>query len=95
MPATPASPSQWQDKDIARPCDVNLTSAIFHACACAKSLLVSVQLDDIAGLSTPVNIPGTSAEYSNWRRKIPVTLAKLFDGEDARLLLSGLQQERP
>tara|TARA_R110002110_G_scaffold167482_1_gene368510 strand:- start:60218 stop:62347 length:2130 start_codon:yes stop_codon:yes gene_type:complete len=87
-------PEEWWGKDIEKPFDVSLCSAIFRGCASSNSLMVSVQLDDIAGLDSPVNIPGTSTEYSNWRRKIPVTTQQLFASAEVGQILTGIQQER-
>ena len=88
-------PVEWEGKDVGKPFDVSLCSAIFRGCAASNSLMLSLQLDDIAGLDTPVNIPGTNAEYSNWRRKIPVATKQLFASEETRQMLAGIQQERP
>jgi 4-alpha-glucanotransferase len=54
-----------------------------------------LQLDDLARADLPVNIPGTSVEYPNWRRKLPVTLAELFADAAALRLLQTLGEERP
>lgn len=41
------------------------------------AMLAAVQLDDLAGETAPVNIPGTYREYPNWRRKLALTLEEL------------------
>jgi 4-alpha-glucanotransferase len=41
-----------------------------------------------------VNIPGTSTEYPNWRRKIPVSLDNIFADADAQNLLRALAETR-
>ncbi|QSX41766.1 4-alpha-glucanotransferase [Shewanella cyperi] len=43
-----------------------------------RSLLVSVQLADLARDRHPVNIPGTSHQYANWQRRLPASLTTLF-----------------
>lgn len=88
-------PAEWWDRRVEKPFDTNLASAIIRCCGSASSLLVSVQLDDLAGMEKPVNIPGIGSEYPNWRRRIPVPMDELFDREDTRRMLAGLQQERP
>jgi 4-alpha-glucanotransferase len=60
-----------------------------------NSKLLSLQLDDLAGCDMPVNIPGTSSEYPNWRRKIPVALDIIFSNTDAQALLQALAEARP
>jgi 4-alpha-glucanotransferase len=45
----------------------------------SSSFLALAQVDDIAGEIDPVNLPG-SLDYPNWRRRLSVTLADLFEG---------------
>lgn len=42
------------------------------------SALVGFQLEDWLDMATPVNVPGTSREYPNWRRKLSRTLESIF-----------------
>lgn len=48
-----------------------------HLAAC-RSQIVAVQLEDMMLINKPVNIPGTSDEYPNWRRKLTQSSAELF-----------------
>ncbi|HXD46717.1 MAG TPA: 4-alpha-glucanotransferase [Pseudolabrys sp.] len=48
------------------------------------SRLVAIALDDIAGAAEQINIPGTTSEHPNWRRRVPVTLEELGRHEDLR-----------
>ncbi|MDT8397908.1 MAG: 4-alpha-glucanotransferase [Pseudomonadales bacterium] len=88
-------PASWAERDESRAFDVELGAAIMQCCASCASQLLSVQLDDLALLDTPVNIPGTSTEYPNWRRKIPCSVATLFARESTMRMLAGIKQERP
>ena len=87
-------PGAWQDRDTSRQFDASLRLALVTACAGVASKLLSLQLDDLAGADTPVNIPGTSAEYPNWRRKIPVALDTLFANTDSQAMLRALAEAR-
>jgi 4-alpha-glucanotransferase len=51
--------------------------AAYEFLAHAESGLVVAQLDDITGEVDPVNVPGTSQEHPNWRRKYQMTLEDL------------------
>ena len=52
--------------------------AVVHSYLCKTgSLLAVAQLDDIAGESEPVNIPGTVDQYPNWRRRLSISLEDL------------------
>ena len=87
-------PPQWQGDCTLRPFDNELCAAILRCCARSSAQLLSVQLEDLALLETPVNIPGTSTEYPNWRRKLPIALPELIDSPTGRGLLSGFALER-
>ena len=45
-------------------------------------------------MAAPVNIPGTSDEYPNWRRKLSVTVEALFSDEETDVLLRDLTARR-
>ncbi|OGT71126.1 MAG: 4-alpha-glucanotransferase [Gammaproteobacteria bacterium RIFCSPLOWO2_02_FULL_57_10] len=89
-------PEQWQlgDEGAGRAFDAHLCAAIFRCCARSRSLLLSIQLEDLALLETPVNIPGTSTEYPNWRRKLPVDIKELLDSDSGLAMLAGFAIER-
>ena len=87
-------PASWQGDSEGKPFDLLLCAAIFRCCARSASQMVSVQLEDLALLETPVNIPGTSSEYPNWRRRLPADTSALIDSEIGSKLLSGFSEER-
>jgi len=74
--------------------DMTLAAALLRCAGRSSAQLLSLQLDDLALLETPVNIPGTSTEYPNWQRRLPLELEALLQAETTRTLLAGLQQER-
>ena len=45
-------------------------------------------------MATPVNIPGTSEEYPNWRRKLTTTLEEMFADSQINRLLKDLDKRR-
>lgn len=87
-------PGEWHERNLQRALDQTLRLALVRACGRVASRLVSLQLDDLAGVDTPVNIPGTCAEYPNWRRKIPLPLDGIFAHPDSRALLQALAEAR-
>ena len=54
--------------------------AIISRVASAGSMLVGVQLEDIAGEVEQANLPGTLDEHPNWRRRLGATLDEVRDG---------------
>jgi 4-alpha-glucanotransferase len=41
-----------------------------------------------------VNIPGTSYQYKNWRRKLSVTLEQMFADDGVNKLIKDLDKRR-
>ena len=60
--------------------------------AATPSRLAAVALDDIVGVHDQVNIPGTTAQHPNWRRKLPVAVEDLQDHEDMRRVAQAFAQ---
>jgi 4-alpha-glucanotransferase len=56
--------------------------------------LLSVQLEDWMEMDKPVNVPGTSSEYPNWRRKLAWNLSDLFNNHDVQHLMYSLTDAR-
>jgi len=61
----------------------------------SPALLLAVQLEDALGVAEQANLPGTTVEHPNWRRKLPESLERME--HDARLgaLANALARERP
>ena len=50
--------------------------------ALSRSQIAALQLEDCMMIDTPVNIPGTSNEYPNWKRRLTVNLEQFFEMEE-------------
>jgi 4-alpha-glucanotransferase len=62
----------------ADPEDTDQVAAALHAVvARTPAMIAMIQLDDVLGETEPVNIPGTTAAYPNWRRKLSRTLDEI------------------
>ncbi len=59
-----------------------------------SSALLSLQLEDWLQMDMPVNIPGTSDEYPNWRRKLSVDLEDIFSMPEVNQLTHDLTKAR-
>lgn len=62
--------------------------------ATGSSALLSLQLEDWLEMDKPVNIPGTFAEYLNWRRKLTHNLEDIFSRPDLQTLARELTERR-
>ena len=67
-------------------------SHLFAAATPAK--LLAFQLEDLVLVHTPVNIPGTSSEYPNWRRRLPENIETLLQQHDVRQLIADIHAAR-
>ncbi|MCT4703443.1 4-alpha-glucanotransferase [Enterobacteriaceae bacterium H20N1] len=60
----------------------------------SNSALLGLQPEDWLGMAEPVNIPGTSYQYKNWRRKLSTSLETMFADEGVNKLLKDLDKRR-
>lgn len=67
-------------------------SHLFTAQQPAK--LLAFQLEDLLLMATPVNIPGTSSEYPNWRRKLVLNIEDILQHDDVLALISAIKAAR-
>lgn len=74
------------------------SSALCHAVhvylARSASALVALQVEDLVGMTEPVNVPGTSHEYPNWQRKMSCTLVEMLASDRVRRVLGDVQAAR-
>ncbi|MEN6585803.1 MAG: malto-oligosyltrehalose synthase, partial [Sulfuricella sp.] len=59
----------------------------------AKVLMV--QLEDMLGVADQINIPSTTSQHPNWRRKLPLSLEASIVDRRVLALAAALRQERP
>jgi 4-alpha-glucanotransferase len=62
---------------VAEPRFQRLAEAVHAFLARSPSMLAMAQIDDLTGESDPVNLPTTSTEHPNWRRRLRMTLREL------------------
>lgn len=60
----------------------------------SNSALLGLQPEDWIDMAEPVNIPGTSYQYKNWRRKLSMTIEKMFADEEVNKLIKDLDKRR-
>lgn len=60
----------------------------------SHSALLGLQPEDWLDMAEPVNIPGTSDQYKNWRRKLTRSLEAMFADERVNRLLKDLDKRR-
>ncbi len=71
-----------------------LNHGMQHHMATGSSSLLCLQLEDWLEMDKPVNIPGTSTEYPNWKRKLTRNLEQIFTDPVLNSLALGLSETR-
>ena len=56
--------------------------------------LFAFQLEDLLQMSTPVNIPGTSTEYPNWRRKLIHNIEDILQRPEVLQMINDIRTAR-
>lgn len=83
----------WLDDETAAE-DV-LSVALHRFLAESRSQLLAVQVEDLLGQIAQMNVPGTTTEQPNWRRKLRTDLDEMFVGELAQSILGAVRSARP
>lgn len=58
------------------------------------SALLGLQPEDWLDMERPVNVPGTTDQYPNWRRKLTVTLEAMFADDRVNRLIKDIHRRR-
>ena len=72
----------------------NLNRVIHRYLAESHSRLIGVQLENLIGQEVSFNLPGTSQEYPNWRKKLACSLEHIFNDEAVVSFLTLINQAR-
>jgi 4-alpha-glucanotransferase len=85
-PAHPSAPLE--------PYTDELGHALHLYLARSCSALVALQIDDLLGMTDPVNVPGTFAEYPNWQRKVTALIEDMAARGDLKARLAEINRAR-
>jgi len=86
---TPTSPSEPSG-----PFTPALAQALHLYLARSSAALGAVQIEDLLGMTEPVNVPGTSHEYPNWQRKLNADLDDIVGRADLLAELAEIGRAR-
>lgn len=73
----------------------SVVDAAVRFVARTPSQLAIVPLEDLAGLDEQPNLPGTTTEHPNWRRRMGTPVEVLFGDPAVAARLESLREERP
>jgi 4-alpha-glucanotransferase len=85
-PAHPSAPLE--------PYTDELGHALHLYLARSSAVLVALQIDDLLGMTEPVNVPGTFAEYPNWQRKVTASIEDMAARSDLKARLAEINRAR-
>ena len=71
-----------------------LGQALHLYLARSSAALVALQIDDLLGMTDPVNVPGTFAEYPNWQRKVTASIEDMAARGDLKARLADINRAR-
>jgi 4-alpha-glucanotransferase len=83
------------EAEASEPMPAAIAVALHVLIARSPSRLFVVQAEDLTGTIEQVNIPGTTGEHPNWRRKLAVDIEALPDHPLFKAITAALRQERP
>ena len=85
-PAHPSTPVE--------PYTEELGHALHLYLARSSTALVALQIEDLLGMTDPVNVPGTFAEYPNWQRKLTASIEDMAARGDLAAQLAEINSAR-
>jgi 4-alpha-glucanotransferase len=71
-----------------------LARAIQAYLGLSNSNVAMMQIEDLIGMSDPVNVPGTDQEHANWQRKVTMTTGEIFARADVSDILDAVNRAR-
>lgn len=71
-----------------------LSRAVHAFLGMSNANIALIQIEDLLGMTDPVNVPGTDTEHANWQRKVSLETAEIFAREDVREILDGMHRAR-
>ena len=84
----------WQTHEAVPSYSHALMRAVHLYLALSNAELAVVQIEDLAGMTEPINVPGTYLEHPNWQRKVSHAATAIFGREDVREMLDALSIAR-
>jgi len=81
----PAQPATPQD-----PFTPELATALHLYLSRSAAALAAVQIEDLLGMTEPVNVPGTHHEYPNWQRKLTDDIEDIVARQDFEAILTAI-----
>ena len=75
-------------------CPPEWREAVLEYLAQSQAALLEVRLEDVFGMAEQQNLPGTTQEHPNWRRKMDLTLEEMAQAPEAAQVAARLNKYR-
>lgn len=75
-------------------CPEEVRFGVLEYLARSRAVLVEVRLEEIFGVPYQQNLPGTTAQYPNWRRKLPLSVQEMRQRPEGSRLAARLRKYR-
>jgi 4-alpha-glucanotransferase len=84
----------WQPHEPLPEYSAALSRAIHAFLGLSNANIALIQIEDLIGMTDPVNVPGTHTEHPNWQRKVTLNTADIFARSDVAEILDGMRRAR-
>jgi 4-alpha-glucanotransferase len=84
----------WQPDEELPPYSPALARAIQVYLGLSTANIAMVQIEDLIGMTDPVNVPGTDKEHANWQRKVTLNTRDILARDDVRDILMAMNRVR-
>lgn len=74
---------------------VRLSKSVHAFVARSSAAIAMVQLENLTGEVSQVNLPATTKEHPNWRRRLSMTLEEIKNSADVAAVIAAVRRERP
>ena len=68
--------------------------SLYRHLARTPARILMVQFEDLLGVTEQMNLPGTTDQHPNWRRKLPKNIAEIFDDGSVINAVAAIRAER-
>jgi 4-alpha-glucanotransferase len=84
----------WSPEQPLPPYSAAFSRAVHAFLGLSNSDIALIQIEDLIGMSDPVNVPGTDTEHANWQRKVTLNTADIFARDDVGDILAAMNDAR-
>ena len=71
-----------------------LARAIHAYLGLSTANFAMIQIEDLIGVTSPTNVPGTYLEHANWQRKVSADTRSIFERAEVRDMLEAMNKAR-